>query len=118
MISKAANVDAFLAGLPAEERAVFARLRAEFRQAGVTESMRYGMPGYVIGAVMVGGFNRQKHYLCLYANPDALVPHRAALGRLDCGKGCVRFRHPADLPLAVAEKIIRAAVKLAWVEAM
>lgn len=39
------------------------------------------------------------------------------LGRLDCGKGCIRFRHPADLPLAVAEKIIRAAVTVAQAEA-
>ncbi len=115
MVSKAPDVDAFLVGQPAEERAVFSRLRAEFRKAGVSETMRYGMPCYHIGTELVGGFNRQKHYLCLYTNPEALSPHRAALGRIDCGKGCIRFRRPADLPLPVAVKIIRAAVRLARV---
>lgn len=115
MISSAATVDAFLAGLPAAERAVFARLRQLFRRASprVEESMKYRMPTYLIGDQPVGAFNKQKNYLCLYCTPEAVDPHRAALAALDCGKSCIRFRRPGDLPLAVAAKIIQSSVKLA-----
>jgi len=117
VISKAKTVDAFLAGLPAEERAVFEKVRAMFRKGepGVVESMAYGMPSYKVGEQSVGAFNHQKQYLCLYVNPEAVDPHRKALKalKLDCGKSCIRFKQPEQLPLDLAEKMIAAAVKLA-----
>ncbi len=77
--------------------------------------MQYRMPCYGTGGAMVGAFNRQKQYFALYINPEAVDPHRATLKKLglDCGKCCIRFRKPADLPLAVAEKLIKGAAKLA-----
>jgi uncharacterized protein YdhG (YjbR/CyaY superfamily) len=111
MVSSAKTVDEFLATLRSDERAVFAKIRALFlRYAPGTESMQYRMPGYA-----VGGFNRQKHYLALYITPEAVDPHRAELKKLglDCGKCCIRFRKPGDLPLALAEKLIKGAAKLA-----
>ncbi len=116
MISTAKSVDEFLTTLEAEDRAVFEKIRALFlRYAPGTESMQYRMPGYGTGDTMIGGFNRQKQYLALYINPEAVDPHRAALKKLglDCGKSCIRFRNPADLPLALAEKLIKGAAKLA-----
>lgn len=115
MISKAATVDDFLAELPADERAVFAQLRKLLEKAApkIEESMKYRMPTYTIGAQPVGAFNKQKNYLCLYLAPAAIEPFRSRLKSLDCGKSCIRFRKPADLPLEVAEKIIRASVKMA-----
>lgn len=117
MISKAKSVEDFLAGLPGDERAVFAKVRTMFRRAGpkVAESMAYGMPTYQIGEQMVGAFNHQKQYLCLYVNPEAVDPHRKALKalKLDCGKSCIRFKKPEQLPLDLAEQMIAAAAKLA-----
>lgn len=117
MVSSAKTVAEFLATLPAVERAVFAQLRAEFRKAGAAlgESMKYRMPTYLIGENIVGGFNKQKHYLCLYLNPEAVDPHRAELKQLglDCGKSCIRFRQPDQLPLPLAAKMIAKAIKLA-----
>ena len=116
MVSAAKTVDEFLAEQTAEDRAVFEKLRALFlRHAPGTESMKYRMPGYAAGHTMIGGFNRQKHYLALYINPEAVDPHRAALKKLglDCGKCCIRFRKPGNLPLALAEKLIKGAAKLA-----
>jgi uncharacterized protein YdhG (YjbR/CyaY superfamily) len=115
VISKAATVDEFLRGLPESDRDVLQKIRALFLDAGgsVAESMKFRMPTYLIGEEIVGAFNKQKNYLCLYLNPEALTPFRKDLGALDCGKSCIRFRKPADLPLGLAKKMIRAAVKLA-----
>lgn len=116
MISKAKTVDAFLASVSAEERAVFEKLRASLNSAAPgSESMKYGMPTYVVGEVHIAAFNKQKNYLCLYINPEALDPHRAELEKLglECGKSCLRFKKPGDLPFTLAEKLIRASAKLA-----
>ena len=88
MISQAATVDAFLETLPADERVVFAKLRQLLKASNpkAVESMKYRMPTYMVGEAMVGALNKQKQYLCLYANPAAVDPHRKELGKLDCGK--------------------------------
>ncbi len=117
MVSGAKTVDEFLDGLPADERVVFAKLRILLRKAGpkIEESMKYRMPTYLIGETTVGAFNKQKNYLCLYLTPAAIDPHRKELkaAGLDCGKSCVRFTKPNQLPLNLAGRIIKAAGKLA-----
>jgi uncharacterized protein YdhG (YjbR/CyaY superfamily) len=114
MQSKAVTVDEYLAQLPVEEeRTFFSKLRALIQQAAprAVESMEYGMPTYRLGNVSFCAFNRQKNYLSLYVNPAAVAAHRAELGALDCGKSCIRFRKPADLPLPVVKKILNEAVR-------
>lgn len=115
MISKAKTVDAFLAKLPEDERHVFAILRQMVKEEcpAVEESMTYGMPTYMLNGQQLLAFNRQKNYLCLYANPEAVALHREGLKHLDCGKSCVRFKKPSDLPLDVAHDIVCDAVRLA-----
>ncbi len=116
MRSKAATVDEFLASLEDEDaRTLFRKIRTELtRGRHVTESMRFGMPTYAVGDSddMVGAFNRQKNHYSLYLPPEAIDPYRADLGHLDCGKSCLRFKRPADLPFATIKKIIVAAVRL------
>lgn len=117
MISQATTVDGFLNTLADDERAIFTKIRSLLRKSHpkVEESMKWRMPGYLVGENLVGGFNKQKHYLCLYLNPEAVDPYRKELktAGLDCGKCCIRFKKPADLPLGLAAKIIKAAGKLA-----
>ena len=117
LISPAATVDDFLATLEPAERAVFAKVRTALKKAHprIEESMKYRMPTYLVGEHHVGAFNKQKNYLCLYLNPEAVDPYRKELkaAGLDCGKSCLRFRKPEQLPLALAAKVIKAAGKLA-----
>jgi uncharacterized protein YdhG (YjbR/CyaY superfamily) len=117
MVSGAKTVDEFLDGLPADERVVFAKLRVLLKKAApkIEESMKYRMPTYMIGETTVGAFNKQKNYLCLYLNPAAVDPHRKELktAGLDCGKSCLRFTKPGQLPLDLAATMIKAAGKLA-----
>lgn len=117
MISQATTVDGFLNTLADDERAVFTKIRALLRKAHpkAEESMKYRMPTYLVGTYHLGAFNKQKHYLCLYLNPEAVDPYRKELkaAGLDCGKSCLRFTKPDQLPLPLAAKIIKAAAKLA-----
>lgn len=116
MISGASTVDAFLETVSAEEKAVFKKLRKHLlADKAVVESMEYRMPTYKIGANMVGALNKQKQYLCLYLNSEAVDPHRAALkaAKLDCGKSCIRFKKLEQLPFPLAATMIKAAMKLA-----
>ena len=74
MISKAKTVDAFLAEQSTGERNFFAALRDRILEAVPTarESMQYGMPSYFFSTEPFCAFNRQKNYLCLYADLEAV----------------------------------------------
>lgn len=116
MISKANTVEEFLDTLGEDERAVFGKVRAMLRRASrkIEESMQYRMPTYTLEGEPFGAFNKQKNYLCVYLKPKAIDPHRPELKKrgLDCGKSCLRFKRPSDLPLDLVEKIVKSAVKL------
>ncbi|MDB6128315.1 MAG: hypothetical protein JWM35_2211 [Verrucomicrobia bacterium] len=116
MISQAKSVDEFLDSLELDERIAFKKVRTLLTASPkVEESMKYRMPTYMVGAKGVGGFNKQKHYLCVYLNPAAVDPYRGALKslRLDCGKSCIRFTRPEQMPLGLLKKIIANAIKRA-----
>jgi len=40
-----------------------------------------------------------------------LEAYRPRLGKLNLGKGCIRFRHLKDLPMDVVEELMREAVE-------
>jgi uncharacterized protein YdhG (YjbR/CyaY superfamily) len=117
MISQAASVDDFLKTVSPEEKKVFGKIRMLLKKAHprVYESMKYRMPTYLVGDYHLGAFNKQKNYLCLYLNPVAVDPHRKALkaAGIDCGKSCLRFTKPEQLPLTLAADIISHAATLA-----
>ena len=121
--SKATTVDAYLAELPPERRAVMARVRDALNAvmpAGYREGMGYGMMGWDVPLkdypdtynkqpLGYAGLAAQKNsyslYLtCVYSDParaERLRAAAAAMGRkLDMGKSCIRFKRVEDLPLA------------------
>jgi hypothetical protein len=120
--SKATTVDAYLAELPPERRAVMARVRDALNAAmpaGYREGMGYGMMGWDVPLedypdtynkqpLAYAGLAAQKNgyslYLtCAYTDParaERLRAAAAAMGRkLDMGKSCIRFKRVEDLPL-------------------
>ena len=127
--SKAATVDAYLAELPPERRAVMARVRDALNAvmpAGYREGMGYGMMGWVVPLevypdtynkqpLAYAGLAAQKNnyslYLnCVYSDPSRAERLRAAAaaigGKLDMGKSCIRFKRIEDLPLgAICDEI-------------
>jgi hypothetical protein len=127
--SQAATVDAYLAELPPERRAVVAAVRAlvlGHLPAGYTEAMAFGMIGYGIPLadypttyngqpLMYAALAAQKrHYalylMSVYADGEEERRLREAFARAgktpDMGKSCLRFASLDDLALdAVADVV-------------
>ena len=111
MRSNAKTVPDFIAELPPDRKAALTKLRALVRKAApdAVETMQYGMPGYDMNG-MLCGFASQKNYMAFYCcEPEIVDSHREALGKLDCGKGCIRFRALEDLPLETIGAIVKEA---------
>lgn len=111
MTSKAATIDEYLAELPDDRRAAVSELRALILRIAPTtvEMMQYGMP--VFGDLCA--IASQKHYLAIYVCESEIVKaHAATLGKVNCGKGCVRFKRLSDLNLTAVESLLREVLKL------
>jgi uncharacterized protein YdhG (YjbR/CyaY superfamily) len=111
MQSDAADVDGYLAEVPAGRRAVLTELRDACRELlpGFDESMRYGMPAYSRDGITEIGWASQKEYISVYVlRGNVLDAHRGQLARLSVGKGCIRYRTPAAVDFAVVRSILTA----------
>ena len=108
--SKASTVDEYIAEAPAERRDALARVREIARRqlGGFEERMQYGMPCYYRDGRCEFAFASQKQYIALYlTKPDVHAKNAEALKDLDCGKGCIRFRKPAEIEFALVETLLR-----------
>jgi uncharacterized protein YdhG (YjbR/CyaY superfamily) len=108
MQSKAATVGAYLKELPEDRRAALMKLRVLIRKVApdATEGMAHGIATYSLGELLFG-LASQKNHMALYVCENAAVEaHRAGLGKLDCGKGCIRFKKMDDLPIDVVTSIL------------
>jgi uncharacterized protein YdhG (YjbR/CyaY superfamily) len=128
--SKAATVEAYLAELPEERRAVVSAVRdvvVRNLPEGYREAMAFGMISYGIPLERYPGtYNgqplayaaiaAQKNHCALYLmsvytgeQQQAVRDAFAAAGKkLDMGKSCIRFRKLDDLPLEALGRIIAA----------
>lgn len=127
--STAATVDAYLAELPPERRAVMTEVRDRIRRHlpdGYVEAMTWGMPTYEVPlARYPDTYNRkplayvafaaQKNNYALYLlavyeageQDRRLREAAAAMGvKLDMGKCCIRFKRMSQLPWDAIEGLI------------
>ena len=72
----------------------------------VAENLEYGMPTYWTDGQVLCAFASQKHHMSLYLDVDLLASHRAAFGKLNCGKSCVRFTNLDKVPLDTVAAIL------------
>ena len=128
-IAGATSVASYLAKLPADRRAIVARVRDEVNAvipAGYVESLGYGMimwsiplsrfPNTYNGQpICTVALAAQKHYYALYlmgcyGNAVLDAELRAGFARdgktLDMGKSCVRFTRVEDLSLPAVARVI------------
>jgi uncharacterized protein YdhG (YjbR/CyaY superfamily) len=113
MQSKATTVKGYLDELPEDRRKALSKLRTLIRKVApdADEGMEYGMIGYSMGTPLIH-LASQKGYMALYVGGDGpLDSYRDRLGKLNCGKGCIRFRKLDDLPLDVVSDILTEIVR-------
>ena len=65
------------------------------------------MPYYAYHGDLVA-FAAQKNYFSVYVmgRGQRLADHRQELGKLNCGKGCIRFKKLEELPLDAVREIV------------
>jgi len=107
MQSKATSAKEYLAELPEDRRAALTKIRALVRKTApaAKEGIQYGMIAYTIGELLCG-LASQKQYMAVYCCSEVVDKHRSRLGKLNCGKGCIRFRKLEDLPLDAVSDIL------------
>jgi uncharacterized protein YdhG (YjbR/CyaY superfamily) len=111
MTSKATTISEYLEELPPDRRAALNELRALIHRVApkTVEAMKYGLPSFGELCALAS----QRNYMALYVcETDIVKAHLAQLGKVDCGKGCIRFKRIADLNLDIVETILREILKL------
>jgi uncharacterized protein YdhG (YjbR/CyaY superfamily) len=109
MQSSAGSVAVYLKEVPDDRRPALTKLRGLIRKIApdATESMEYGMPVYHLNG-MLCAFASQKQNLALYVGSEFLEQFKPRLGKIKCGKGCIRFKKLEDLKLDVVEELLKA----------
>jgi uncharacterized protein YdhG (YjbR/CyaY superfamily) len=111
MTSKAATISEYLEELPADRRAALTQLRSLIHRIApkTVEAMQYGLPSFGDLCALAS----QKNYMALYVcEGDVVKAHLAQLGKVSCGKGCIRFKRLEDLNLKTVESILKDILKL------
>lgn len=108
MTSKCKTVDEYLENLPENIRSALTEIRKWIFEVcpDVTESMAYGMPAYTFNGLYCA-FAAQKRYMSLYLlNTPILQRYIDSFGKLNVGKGCIRFTKLDSLPKDIIFKIL------------
>ena len=111
MQSKAATISEYLEELPPDRRSALNELRALIHRVApkTVEAMQYGLPAFGDLCALAS----QKNYMSLYVcESDIVKTHLPQLGKVSCGKGCIRFKRLADLNLSAVESILREILEL------
>jgi len=111
MQSKAATISEYLEELPPDRRSALSELRALIHRVDpkAVEAMQYGLPAFGDLCALAS----QKNYMSLYVcESDIVKAHLAQLGKVSCGKGCIRFKRLADLNLSAVESVLREILEL------
>jgi uncharacterized protein YdhG (YjbR/CyaY superfamily) len=101
------TVDEYIAAAGPERQEALRALRHVIRDAAprAREEIRHKMPNHVYEGDLVA-FASHKNYYSVYVMGGQLADHRDALGKLNCGKSCIRFKKLDELPLDVLREIV------------
>jgi uncharacterized protein YdhG (YjbR/CyaY superfamily) len=114
-----ATIEAYLAALPDERRAVMEELRQAINAAApeATETIAYGMPALRShgGRFLVSYGAYKNHYSLFPASGAAVTALGEELTPYVAGKGTIRFPASRPIPLEMVTKIVK--IRLAEVGA-
>lgn len=108
----ARDVDAYLKGLPAQQRAALSMLRAQIKAAApmAQESISYGMPAYKVNGRPLLYFAAAKAHCGLYgarsAAEETTLAHK--LKGFKQSKGTIQFTPDKPIPAALVTQIVKA----------
>ena len=143
MQSDAATPDEYIASLPEDRKDVMTKLRSAIKKnlpKGFEEGMGYGNLGWVVPHKLYPpgyhcdpktplpflGIASQKNHIAVYhmgiysSGPlldwfNAEWPKHSSK-KLDMGKSCIRFRKPADVPVALIGELASKMTPQEWID--
>jgi 3-methyladenine DNA glycosylase AlkD/uncharacterized protein YdhG (YjbR/CyaY superfamily) len=110
-MAKPTTIDAYLAGLPEDQRAALEKVRKAILAAApqAEECFSYGLPAFRDEGGLLAGFGAGANHCAYYPMSGSIV---SALGRELAGyatsKGAIRFDAAKPLPAALIRKLVRA----------
>lgn len=107
------RIDAYLAALPADQRELLQRLRAQIARVvpDATETMSYSMPAFKLDGRFLVSYAGWKAHCSIYPLTDAfLAAHEDELKGYGRTKGSLHFTPAAPVPDELMEELLRARV--------
>ena len=111
---RSAEIDAFLAGLPADVRTALENLRAMVATTApeAIETISYGVPAFKYRGHPLVSFSagRTRTGDCSFyvQSPAVMDAHRDELAAYDTSKGTIHFAPDAPLPQELVTRLVRA----------
>lgn len=108
-MAKYANVDEYLAGLPADRRSVMEQLRHAIRASApdATEAIAYNMPAFRLGGRFLVSYEAYKRHYSLFPWTDEMLAALGEdLGPHAVGRGTIRFAADEPIPLELVARIV------------
>jgi uncharacterized protein YdhG (YjbR/CyaY superfamily) len=106
-------VDAYLDGLPSEQRALLQGVRERIADLvpDATETISYGMPAFKLDGRFLVSYAGWKQHCSLYPLTDSfLASHAGTIEAFERTKGSIHFTAAQPLPPALLDDLIRARV--------
>lgn len=106
------TIDAYIETFPKNVQTSLKKLRRTIKDAapGVQETIKYGMPTFVLGKNLVF-FAAYKQHIGFYPTPKPILAFKKELARYKTSKGAIQFPLDEPVPLALVEKMVRFRVK-------
>jgi uncharacterized protein YdhG (YjbR/CyaY superfamily) len=108
-----ADVDAYLASVPADKRAALQKLRAAIGAAAprAEEGFSYGLPAFRLDGRPLVCFKAAANHCSFYPmSPAVIRAHAADLKSYATSKGTIRFSPEKPLPAALVRKLVKARI--------
>ena len=106
------SIDEYIATAPKEAQKKLLEMRACIRKSapGAKESLKWGMPAYSYGRILVT-FAAFKNHIGFYPTPSAVKAFAKELSKYVTASASVQFPLEKPLPLALVRKITAFRVK-------
>jgi len=105
------KIDAYLVGLPADQRSALQALRKTIAAAApdAEEALSYGVPAFrYMGRPLVSYVAAKAHCSFYPMSPKVVDDHRAQLTDFDLAKGTIRFAPDHPVPADLVARMVRA----------
>ena len=102
-------VEAYLADVPAAQRAVLVEIRTTLRSLlpDATECMKYGMPAFALGGKGVAGYAAWRNHCGYYPMSGSVIAAAGdAIAGYEQSKGGIRFGVEERLPVSLIRHLV------------